>query len=89
MLSTMENEMTEPVRYISAESKTEDDFGEKFTMKEGEVIYDAATKTFGRWAMMTQQSFDIYGHGKLGVGFGQKYVRDSRGFLLKEDYERG
>jgi len=67
-------------RYLSAESATQDDFGTPFTMKEGEVVYDAKT-VYGPWAMMTEQNFRNVGVG-LGTGLGQKYVRH-RGELHK------
>jgi hypothetical protein len=70
------------VRYYSAEVRVKDDFGVKFSMREGEVIYDAAT-IHGPWATMIQQSYDLYGKGKLGLGLGQKYVRQYNGELHK------
>lgn len=77
----------EPVRYLSAENKTEDDFGDPFTMQAGEVVYDAATESQGGykgpWACMTSQSYLMYGYGKLGTGYGQKYVRQENGQLIK------
>lgn len=71
-------------RYLSAEKLTEDDFGQPFTHKVGEVVYDAKTKT-GPWATMNQASFDVFGVGKLGMGFGQKYVRNERGHLVYQE----
>jgi len=72
-------------RYLSAEKMSQDDFGVKFTNEPGEVIYDAATKQ-GPWATMTQASYDLHAapHG-LGLGKGQKYVRQQNGELHKED----
>lgn len=72
------------MRYISAEKLTEDDFGVPFTKAEGEVVYDARTKR-GLWACMTQKSYDQHGTGKLGTGFGQKYVRNAEGHLVKSE----
>lgn len=71
-------------RYLSAEKMSHDDFGLKFTNETGEVIYDAATKYHGRWATMTQDSYDLHAmpHG-LGLGKGQKYVRQENGELHK------
>lgn len=69
-------------RYLSAESASKDDFNIPFTKEKGEVVYDAKT-ALGPWAMMTQDSFDRYGLGRLGLGFGQKYVRDENGHLNK------
>jgi hypothetical protein len=75
--------MTEVVRYLTAENMTKDDFGHGFTNQKGEVIYDARTKYRGQWATMTEDSFKIHGHGLLGQGFGQKYVRQENGELHK------
>ena len=69
-------------RYLSAENLTEDDFGQPLTGKNGEVVYDAKTR-MGPWATMTQASFDVFGAGKLGLGYGQKYVRNEKGELHK------
>lgn len=64
-----------------------DDFGEEFTMKEGEVVYDGATRApsgrNGPWATMTEKSYKAMGIGRLGLGFGQKYVRNAAGELHK------
>ncbi|QDP65323.1 MAG: hypothetical protein Unbinned200contig1000_63 [Prokaryotic dsDNA virus sp.] len=70
------------MRYVSAEKLHQDDFGDFFTMKVGEVVYDAATK-YGPWATMTEKSWKLNGIGKLGTGFGQKYVRNEKGELHK------
>lgn len=73
----------EPVRYLSAERMTQDDLGKPFTMLEGEVIYDAKTVS-GPWATMTQATYDLIGHPcGLGLGKGQKYVRQANGQLWK------
>lgn len=70
-------------RYLSAERMTRDDFGEPFTMKEGEAVYDARTVHGSMWATMSEKSFKVHGCGKLGTGFGQKYVRNAEGHLIK------
>ena len=67
-------------RYLSAEAMSKDDFDIPFTKQTGEVIYDAKTK-FGPWATMTEASYRTYGVGVLGIGFGQKYIRDEQGHL--------
>lgn len=67
-------------RYISAEKEKFDDFGIPFTGAAGEVVYDAVTKQ-GPWAMMSETSWKMYGRNLLGVGYGQKYVRNERGEL--------
>jgi len=71
-------------RYLSAEKAQCDDFNVAFTGLEGETVYDAMTHT-GQWAMMTELSWQLYGRpdGKLGLGFGQKYRRNSAGELHK------
>lgn len=69
-------------RYISAESMSEDNFGEKFSNTKGEIVYDARTR-HGPWATMTQASFEAHGLGRLGTGWGQKYSRASSGELHK------
>jgi hypothetical protein len=77
----------EPVRYLSAESMTADDFGIPFTMAEGEIVYDAMTKRpdgrGGPWATMTEASFRVHGMGRVGLGIGQKYQRQANGQLHK------
>lgn len=69
-------------RYLSAEKRTHDDFARAFTMKPGEVVYDAATR-MGPWATMTEASWKAHGRGVLGLGRGQKYVRNAAGELHK------
>lgn len=74
-------------RFISAEKLHQDDFGDTFTKREGEVVYDAATRgrngRLGPWATMTQKSYNMNGGQRLGTGFGQKYVRNAVGELHK------
>lgn len=74
--------MTLPVRYVSAEYMTKDDFGQPFTNKTGEKVYDAKTR-MGPWATMSEASFKVHGAGKLGLGVGQCYVRQDNGELHK------
>lgn len=69
------------VRYISAEKRDTDDFNVPFTHKSGEVVYDAKT-VMGPWATMTEASFKKYGE-RIGIGFGQKYIRNAAGELHK------
>lgn len=69
-------------RYLSAEKRSHDDFKMPFGHYEGEVVYDAKTK-MGPWATMTEVSFKTHALGKLGTGFGQKYVRNAAGELHK------
>jgi len=42
------------------------------------VFYDAAT-IYGPWAFMTETSWVNHGNGRLGLGFGQKYQKQSDG----------
>lgn len=70
-------------RYISAEKMTTDDFKVPFTGKVGEIVYDARMAGTTAWATMTEASFRKYGDGRLGLGLGQKYVRNEAGHLVK------
>ena len=72
-----------PIRYVSAEAATQDDFGVPFTGLVGEVIYDGRLAMQSQWAMMTQESWDLHSAGFLGTGQGQKYVRNEEGHLVK------
>lgn len=72
----------EPVRYLSAEAMSQDDFGVPFTMQAGELVYDAATLQ-GPWATMTEANYRLHGNGKLGLGHGQCYKRQANGQLHK------
>ncbi len=54
----------------------------------GDVAYDAKTK-YGGWCMMSQQSWEQHGCGKLGAGYGQKYLRSTTGdYYLTEGMSR-
>ena len=75
--------MSGPVRYVSAEVMTKDDFDVPFTNQPGEVIYDARLAQTTMWATMTQVSWEKHGCGFLGTGSGQKYVRQVNGELHK------
>jgi hypothetical protein len=70
-------------RYLSAESRLTDDFGDKFYLNEGELVYDAKTVN-GPWACMTHSSFLLYGEGLLGTGRGQRYCRTADNKLVKD-----
>tara|TARA_R110000772_G_scaffold30806_4_gene76479 strand:+ start:1111 stop:1341 length:231 start_codon:yes stop_codon:yes gene_type:complete len=70
-------------RYLSAEHLKSDDFMAPITGEPGEVVYDARVLGGTRWATMTQESFDLHGAGELGLGKGQKYVRNLDGELWK------
>lgn len=70
-------------RYLSAENMIVDDFEDHISKDPGTVVYDARTIYGGMWATMTEKSFKTHGHGKLGLGWGQKYVRNDIGQLIK------
>lgn len=48
----------------------------------GDVFYDAKT-VYGPWAKMTPDSFETHGDGRLGLGRGQRYERQTDGRYLK------
>jgi len=49
------------------------------------ILYDART-IYGPWAVMCDEHFKVYGLGKLGTGYGQKYIKqtDPIGFFKVE-----
>ena len=50
----------------------------------GAVMYDGKTR-HGPWAIMGEAAWELYGCGKLGAGFGQKYLRNEAGeFYISE-----
>lgn len=50
----------------------------------GAVMYDGKTK-HGPWAIMGEAAWKLYGCGRLGAGFGQKYRRNGAGeFYISE-----
>lgn len=55
-----------------------DDFGSPIDT----VIIDGKTR-MGPWALMTPDSFEKFGTGKLGTGYGQKYEKQEDGKWLK------
>lgn len=55
-----------------------DDFGDAYS----NVMIDGKTKR-GPWANMTETSWQRHGIGKLGLGFGQRYEKQSDGKWLK------
>jgi len=60
-----------------------DDFGDAYDLHEGGVMYDAKTR-LGPWANMTQNSWEHHrASAALGLGMGQKYVRQADGRWLK------
>ena len=65
-------------KYWTTPVKERDDIGDLIT----DTIIDGKTKR-GPWAIMTPASFDIHGIGRLGTGFGQKYVKQQDGNWLK------
>lgn len=69
--------MEKKVYWVSPLDKC-DDFEKPL---ENDMI-DGKTK-FGPWAIMTPESWELYGCGKLGLGFGQRYKKQSDGKWLK------
>lgn len=55
-------------------------------MRLGSVMYDGKIKD-GPWAIMCEKAWEAYGCGRLGTGFGQKYLRNSDGdFYISEGW---
>jgi hypothetical protein len=65
-------------KYWETPLGVKDDFGELYK----DVMYDGRTNV-GPWANMAEQSWRIYGIGKLGTGYGQKYKKQADGRWLK------
>lgn len=74
----MPNEKREARYWLSPVGST-DDFGQPIS----DVIIDAKT-AYGPWALMSPASFQLHGgtNGRLGLGYGQRYVRQSDGRFL-------
>lgn len=71
------------MRYLSAEKLDADDFGVKFSKREGEHVYDGRLAMSRQWATMSEASWKARGCGVLGTGCGQKYRRTAEGHLVK------
>ena len=67
----------EPVYWLSPLDEL-DDFGQPF----GDIMYDGKTRQ-GPWANMSEVSWKMFGAGRLGTGYGQKYRKQSDGRWLK------
>lgn len=65
-------------RYWLSPVPAEDDFNDPII---GDTIYDART-VYGPWALMTPASFSLHTDGRLGTGYGQRYVRQADGRWL-------
>lgn len=37
----------------------------------------------GTWSIMTPKSWNLYGCGKLGTGYGQRYKKNSENIFMK------
>lgn len=70
-------------RYWSGPVPKRDDFGDMIT----DTFVDGKTSSglpgLGRWARMSWTSWLSHGIGRLGVGLGQKYRKQSDGRWLK------
>lgn len=64
--------------YWQGEIGPTDDFGAPY----GNVMYDAQTHR-GRWANMSEQSYQTFSIHRLGTGHGQKYKQQPDGRWLK------
>jgi hypothetical protein len=54
-----------------------------FNMPYGKFMYDGKLRSGTQWANMSDKAWRMYGCGKLGTGFGQKYEKQSDGQWLK------
>lgn len=72
--------MSDAKQYWLSRVNATDDFGDPVT----DVIIDGKT-CFGPWGLMTPKSWARYSgtSGKLGLGMGQKYKKQSDGKWLK------
>jgi hypothetical protein len=66
-------------RYWVGPVPERDDFG--YPIKTWFV--DGVTKYSGKWAMMNPMSYVQHGIGRLGTGYGQRYVKQDDGKWLK------
>ena len=78
MVTRKDQNQKNVAKYWTTPVNERDDFGDLID----DIIIDGKTK-IGPWAIMTPASFDKYGLGKLGTGFGQKYQKQSDGNWLK------
>jgi hypothetical protein len=60
-----------------------DDFGAPIKHEVGGIVIDGKTKA-GPWALMNPTSHQLFGCG-LGLGLGQKYVKQADGRWLKTE----
>jgi hypothetical protein len=75
--------MTAPV-YFYPTPEACDICRKPFCEQIGVVMYDAKTKQ-GPWGCLDEPCFHTHGAGRLGTGYGQKYVRQTDGRFLKVD----
>jgi len=68
--------------YWSTPLTENDSWGQPY----GDVMYDGKVRAHnGYWANFSQASWEKYGCGILGIGWGQKYIKQSDGkWLLVE-----
>lgn len=66
-------------RYWLSKVPAKDNFGDPITNE----FIDGAIKVGGPWGLFTPRSWLHYGCGRLGQGFGQRYVREEGGKFAK------
>lgn len=66
------------VRYWMGPTPLRDSFGAKI---DGEFIDGRSNR--GPWGYFTPENWRLNGAGSLGIGFGQRYVRQDDGRYLK------
>lgn len=59
-------------RYWASKVPVKDDFGDVI----GDEFIDGRANHGTAWGLFTPKSWHHYGCGRLGQGFGQRYVRD-------------
>jgi len=69
----------QPKRYWLGPVNRNDDFSVPIK----NVFIDGKTKQGGKWAIMSEKSWKLHGFGVLGLGWGQKYEKQSDGRWLK------
>jgi len=66
-------------RYWVGRVSERDDFGNPIK----DQFIDGVMRGRGSWAIMTPAAFRVFGVGKLGTGYGQRYKKQADGKWLK------